>query len=1788
MNGSAVRFGGPAAGPVTTPPVSGYPSGRVTSYAYTDGTSSAGGYQGAVPPAELPYQETTQGGAVTTTLYYADGDVAQVTTPDGQRTVYAYDGLGRKVSQTVYSTSYPGGLVTTYAYDANGNLVTQTGPPVTDRVTGAVHTAQVTTVYDAGGDMTSRTTADLTGGDAARTVGYARNGLDQVTSVTDAAGAVTKYTYDAYGNKASQTDPDGNVTQYAYDGDGHLLTTTLQNYTGSPPGSQSAAPLVEESRSYDPAGRLAEVVDAMGRQTWYSYTDNGLVSQVTQVSPGGSSSFTTAAYSYDGAGDVTQKWAGNGETETTYAYDAAGRVTRQALDPSGLNRVTSIAYTPDDQPATVTRTGPDGVTQVTSYTYDPAGNVLSQTLADPGAGGPAAWFALSQTSGTAVSDQAPGGQPATASGVTWDGSEAGFSGSAGSQIATAGRAADTAGSFTVTAWANVEGSTGASQAVLSQAAGTAAGFTLQYNPGTGNWEFTRPLADTASPPLATAGSGANATTATGVWTFLAGVYDANTGTMTLYVNGTAAGTAADVTPVAAHGAFTIGSAKNGGAQGNWFDGQIAEVQVYPRPLPAGEVGQLYGSSGDITTGTLTTTWTRGQRGLPTSVTSPDGQVTNYSYDSAGQLAVTTGPTVTTQTYGNAPVTARPVTTTGYDTFGETAETEDADGNVTVYGYDADGRPVSKTLPPYTPPGGSTAVTAVDTTAYDPDGLVTSTTDGLGNTTKYAYDQLGDQVSVTAPDGSVTATAYDADGEPLSVTGPTGAVTEATYDYLGRKVTATQVERDTASGTAVYTTGYTYNDTSGGGWLSQQASPDGVTTSYGYDTAGEVTSVTDGAGNTTSYSYDSLGRKTKVTYPDGTATTVGYDAAGNVTSTANLDSSGTVLAATSATFDGEGDQLSATDAAGNTTAFTYDPAGLVTQEVQPVSAASAITTSFGYDANGSRTLYTDPNGNAWQYTYNSWGLQESQVEPATAQYSSAADSTFTTAYNAGGQPVTVTEPGGVTVTDSYNSVGELTGQAGTGADAATPARSFGYDAAGNLTSAATTSTAPSGSPSNATSESFTYNDRGLVTAASGSAGSTSYAYNGDGQAVSVADAAGTTAYAYDSAGRLATLADPATGTTLTYSYNSSSQVAGISYGSGGDTQSFGYDSQHRLVSDTLATASGTTVASTGYGYNANGQVTSQATAGLAGPASNTYTYDQAGRLTSWNNGTATVSYGYDNNGNLTQNGTATYTYDARDELTGNGTASYTYTARGTPSAEPSPSGTVAVTFDAYGDQASAGTNMYAYDALGRLAAVTPTSGGGNQFSYVGSTGTIASDGTSAYTWDPSGTTLVAAGAPGGGTGGSLTLTDAHGNVTGQFTAAATTLTGSQAYNPWGTVTATTGTLAGQLGYQSAWADPATGKNLMGARWYSPGAGSFTSADTVPQSPLPDPAAGNPYAYAAGNPLGNVDPSGHWATPTSYDPLAPLQQAGEDLYQGIEDFVVGAASSGATATSASTGTGIFTATNFGLGGMFGILSVLLSGDSAPAPAPAASVAPASVVSPLLPSPAYRAGAARAAGPKNSSRPREIIVSDAFNSYSNGSVPGPSSHGPAPHGQGPVNGPHVSGYTPPAPRWRQQHRQRASSPHLPPAQNEAGILQQVIQQIRQLAAAGTGNGGNGGNGGGVPAPPAAGGACPPPFDPLSFLLNLLGPGNGQNRQPSSGGQSFTAGTRVLLPNGKTVPISHLKPGDKVLAYNEKTGKDQPETVTAVLLHHDTNLYNLKIKTSSGTEVIHTTSSHLFWDPY
>jgi hypothetical protein len=110
---------------------------------------------------------------------------------------------------------------------------------------------------------------------------------------------------------------------------------------------------------------------------------------------------------------------------------------------------------------------------------------------------------------------------------------------------------------------------------------------------------------------------------------------------------------------------------------------------------------------------------------------------------------------------------------------------------------------------------------------------------------------------------------------------------------------------------------------------------------------------------------------------------------------------------------------------------------------------------------------------------------------------------------------------------------------------------------------------------------------------------------------------------------------------------------------------------------------------------------------------------------------------------------------------------------------------------------------------------------------------------------------------------------------------------------------------------------------------------------------------------------------------------------------------------------------------------------------------------------------------------------------------------------------------------------------------------------------------------------------GDIPPEDGPVSENPGHHDPSGGP-KKCLTGGNSFSAGTRVLLASGAKVPISHLKPGDKVLATSTKTGTTQPEAVTAVLVHHDNNLYNLTVKTSRGTAVIHTTASHLFWDPY
>ena len=365
----------------TTPTTPACPSGCKTSYGYTTGTESAVG--GGTEPPGLLASLTAPGGGVTSYAYNSAGDVMQATDPLGLVTKYGYDNLGRDLTQTQVSNTFPAGLTTSYGYDGQDRLVTETDPPITDRVTGAVHTKVTGYTYDADSNMLTTTISDSTGGDPSRTTTSTYNTNGKLASTADGLGNTTSYTYDTLGDRISQTNAAGVTTAYAYDDAGNLLTTTLQGYTGNPANPSPPANLVQESRAYDPAGRLASVTNVKGTQTNYTYYgDNRLASSyvVCSTCSGGKQSVTT--YGYDAAGNRITETAPGSLTVNT-AFNADDQVASQTVDPSGVNRAVAATYDSDGNVVTKTLTG-GGVTQTETMTYNAMDQALSQTVTNTG------------------------------------------------------------------------------------------------------------------------------------------------------------------------------------------------------------------------------------------------------------------------------------------------------------------------------------------------------------------------------------------------------------------------------------------------------------------------------------------------------------------------------------------------------------------------------------------------------------------------------------------------------------------------------------------------------------------------------------------------------------------------------------------------------------------------------------------------------------------------------------------------------------------------------------------------------------------------------------------------------------------------------------------------------------------------------------------------------------------------------------------------------------------------------------------------------------------------------------------------------------------------------------------------------------------------------------------------------------------------------------------------------------------------------------------------------------
>ncbi|PRW64745.1 LamG-like jellyroll fold domain-containing protein [Actinopolyspora mortivallis] len=1352
------------------------------------------------------------------------------------------------------------------------------------RVTGPAEGVRTYT-YDpnSGGRTVSVTNAD----GATKVFGYDTGGF--VNRITDANGNTTRIVNDEYGNRLSRTecrtsgteachtsyrsyyrnpddplDPRNNrvtefrdarsesgsddryLTTYSYTADGKLTSTSEPGNTGGAERTTTRSYTTGDEPAPDggtqPPGLLASETDPAGNTTSYTYTSSGDLARVTD--PAG----LVTEYSYDGLGRKTaETQISDSEPDgltTTFSYDGASRLVEK-VGPATENAVTGerhqrrVRHTYNGD-GSVAETTVDDVlgtdpARTTGYAYDNRGRLLEVT--DPEGGVTRTEY---DAFGKVVRRLTPVGTEytytytkarhqlatITVSDFTGDGSEP-------HDVVLESRAYDPAGRL-----ARVTDAMGRTTAYTYYADDkVATKRLLDYeDPETGE---TRDLLLRRYEYL---GDGSESLVVRG---------DGRYSTSTEY---DPAGRAVRSTD--REGDRVLRSTETS------YDPVGNPLEIVERN-PRGEITRHAENSYDpmgrrvshtVHTGeeTLVSKSNRDQRGLVTSTVDPRGTAqgadpaaftTEYEYDALGRRVTVTEPPVQVESEGNPAERARPVTTIGYNTFGEVVRRRDPNGNVTSRRYDKAGRPVSLTQPDYTPPGASEPITATTRMSYDAAGRMTSRTDALGNTTEFAYDELGNLVRRTQParqgetEGGVWSATYDPLGERLSVTDVTGAERHHTYDKLGRRITSTVVER-VPQPTRNLTTRFTYDEL---GNPASVTTPTGLTTTYEHDDLGNPLSMTDPAGNTTTTEYNAQGKPVSVTEPSGVTTTYEYDLAGRMVSTSDLNASGEQVRTRSFGYDRAGNLVRSTDAHGASTTRSFDALNRLRSVTRPVSEGEEITTSYGYDAAGNVTRATDGNGNATVFTVNAWNMAESTIEPATERFPEAADRTYTTVYDALGRVKREIQPGGVTVSKSYDALGNLVGESGSGAEGSTPDRTFEYDRAGRMTSASVSGH----------TNTFSYDDRGNLVATSGPSGESSFSYDDEGRIESSTTAAGETVFGYDAAGRLATARDPLTGITASYGYDEAGRRSSVDYGSQGIRREYGYDELGRLSSDVFRGADGSVTAELSYTYDVEDRLVTRKSSTPSETTTSHYTYDAAGRITSWDNGAELTEYSWDDAGNLVSAGGEQAVFDERNRLLSRGDTEFEYSPRGTVTARTTGGTTTDVRFNAYGEMTADGGKSYEYDALNRLVTA-----GQRSLSYVGDSLMVASDGRSEYSYTPDGGALGVA----EGDSAGIAVTNQHTDLVGTVSPADGSVSGWRSFSPFGEVSRRQGSQP-DLGFQGQFTDSDSGKVNMGARWYRPSTGTFTSRDTADLDPTSTTDA-NRYAYAGGNPLTRVDPQGYF--------------------------------------------------------------------------------------------------------------------------------------------------------------------------------------------------------------------------------------------------------------------------------------------------------------------------------------
>jgi RHS repeat-associated protein len=446
-------------------------------------------------------------------------------------------------------------------------------------------------------------------------------------------------------------------------------------------------------------------------------------------------------------------------------------------------------------------------------------------------------------------------------------------------------------------------------------------------------------------------------------------------------------------------------------------------------------------------------------GLLESVTDPLNRVSTFAYNARGDLTATTTPEghTATATYdiagrqssvtsarGNAPGADPADFTTTYtrNAFGQATDIEDPLGRHTLLEYNANQQLTKLTDPAgehtvftYDAAGQQTNLTRPDLselqTAYTSTGLMASQTDGKGKTTTYDYDGQGRLKSVTDPLNRTRTLAYNNAGQLATLTDAASRTTSYSYNAAGRLTATTYSSGDPG---AVSTT---YNADGDPLTVTDQTG----TTTYDYDSLGRLKSHESGAGQKTSYGYDLAGQVTSIGYPE--ALTL-YD---TVTQDPQQQiDTGTVTRA----YDDDGRLASVTDWLNNQTTFTYNPDGQLTGVARP----NGTSASYDHDAVGALVDLEDL-GAATALGRDSRSLLSSATPSGStgttfgydelSRLTSAGSATY--AYDDADNLTQTVSPAGQAITQAFDDANQLVSSS----QDATVTATFGYDVHGNRAS-----------------------------------------------------------------------------------------------------------------------------------------------------------------------------------------------------------------------------------------------------------------------------------------------------------------------------------------------------------------------------------------------------------------------------------------------------------------------------------------------------------------------------------------------------------------------------------------------------------------------------------------------------------------------------------------------------------------------------------------------------------------